>query len=126
VEITMRDTGRTRWAGLLLAAALGLSACGRTTVARILAEPERYTRKGDVRLEGDVVESVSFLGRGAFKLDDGTGTIWIISGQGVPRRGAQVKVNGRIRDVVDVSTIMRLPEQIGSGLVMTDARARAR
>jgi hypothetical protein len=37
-----------------------------------------------------------------------------------------VKVHGRIRDVVDVSTIMRLPEQIGSGLVMTDAGHRAR
>ena len=64
---------------------------------------------------------MSFLGHGAYKLDDGTGTIWVISSHGVPRRGARVNVHGRIRDVVDVSTIMRLPEQIGSGLVMTDA-----
>lgn len=126
--IGMGETRRTRGAAILLAAALGLSVlgCGRTTVARILAEPERYTRGGDVRLRGDVVESVSFLGRGAYKLDDGTGTIWVISTQGVPRRGAYVEAKGRIRDVVDVSTIVRLPEQIGSGLVMTDARSRAR
>lgn len=124
----MGETRRMRGAGVLLAALLGLASlgCGRTTVARILAEPDRYTRGGDVRLEGDVVESVSFLGRGAYKLDDGTGTIWVISTQGVPRRGAHVEAKGRIRDVVDVSTIMRLPDEIGSGLIMTDARSRAR
>src|SRR5436190_15451967 len=123
----MAYIGRMRLAGiLLLAAGLISVGCARTTISRILAEPQRYTHRNDVRLDGDVVESLSFLGHGAYKLDDGTGTIWVISNHGVPRRGAQVKVHGKIRDVVDVSTIMRLPEQIGSGLVMTDASHRAR
>jgi hypothetical protein len=125
----MADTTRMRRARLfLLLGAVGLASlgCHRTTVGRILAEPQRYTHRNDVRLDGDVVESLSFLGHGAYKLDDGTGTIWVISNHGVPRRGARVKVHGKIRDVVDVSTVMRLPEQIGSGLVMTDARHRAR
>ena len=125
----MANTRRTRRPGLfLLLSAVGLSAlgCARTTVSRILAEPQRYTHRGDVRLDGDVVESMSFLGHGAYKLDDGTGTIWVVSNHGVPRRGARVAVHGRIRDVVDVSTVMRLPEEIGSGLVMTDASHRAR
>jgi hypothetical protein len=124
----MRHPFRARAAGILLVAAVALAGlgCRETTIARILAEPERYVREGDVGLQGDVVESVSFLGRGAFRLDDGTGTIWIISNRGVPRRGARVAVKGRIRDVVDVSTLIRLPDQIGSGLVMTDAEYRAR
>lgn len=113
-----------------VAAVVGLAllslACKQTTIDRILAEPERYVNRGDVGLVGDVVESISLLGHGAYKLDDGTGTIWVISKRGVPRRGARVEVKGRIRDVVDVSTIMRLPDQIGSGLVMTDAEQRAR
>jgi hypothetical protein len=120
----MANTRRTRRAGLfLLMGAVSLSAlgCAGTTISRILAEPQKYTRQGDVGLKGDVVESMSFLGHGAYKLDDGTGTIWVISNHGVPRRGARVKVHGKVRDVVDVSTIMRLPDQIGSGLVMTDA-----
>ena len=120
----MANTIRTRRSGLLLlVGAVSLSAlgCAGTTISKILAEPQHYTHKGDVGLTGNVVESMSFLGHGAYKLDDGTGTIWVISNHGVPRRGARVKVHGRIRDVVDVSTIMRLPEQIGSGLVMTDA-----
>ena len=123
----MAYIGRMRLAGiLLLAASLTSVGCARTTISRILAEPQRYTQRQDVRLDGDVVESMSFLGHGAYKLDDGTGTIWVISNHGVPRRGARVKVHGRIRDVVDVSTVMRLPEQIGSGLVMTDAYHRGR
>jgi hypothetical protein len=124
----MNDTMTATWArrgALLLLAGLSLStlACGSTTINHILAEPQRYTQRHDVTLKGDVVESMSFLGRGAYKLDDGTGSIWVISEHGVPRRGARVKVNGRIRDVVDVSTVMRLPDQIGSGLVMTNATA---
>jgi hypothetical protein len=121
-------TNMVRRAAILLLAGLSLStlACASTTISRILAEPQRYTHRNDVRLDGDVVESMSFLGHGAYKLDDGTGTIWVISNHGVPRRGARVKVHGKIRDVVDVSTIMRLPDQIGSGLVMTDAYHRGR
>ena len=125
----MANTTRTRHAGLfLLLGAVSLSAlgCAGTTISRILAEPQRYTHRGDVGLHGDVVESMSFLGHGAYKLDDGTGTIWVISNRGVPRRGARVKVHGRIRDVVDIGTIIRLPDQIGSGLVMTDATVHGR
>jgi hypothetical protein len=104
--------------------ALLAAGCATTNVARLLAEPQRFANR-NVGLKGDVVESVSLLGHGAYKLDDGTGTIWVVSQHGVPRRGARVKVNGRVRDVVDVSTLFKLPEQIGSGLVMVEDRHRA-
>jgi hypothetical protein len=114
---------------MALALAVGLAllgtACEETTVARLLAEPQRYADK-EVGLVGDVVDSVSFLGRGAYKLDDGTGTIWVVSTHGVPRKGARVGVKGRVKDVVDVGRIVQLPEQIGSGLVLTDAEHRAK
>ena len=125
----MANTIRTRHASLfLLLGAVSLSAlgCAGTTISKVLAEPQRYTHRGDVGLSGDVTESVSLLGQGAYKLDDGTGTIWVISQHGVPRKGARVKVNGKIRDVVDLGTIIKLPSQIGSGLVMTDATHHAR
>jgi hypothetical protein len=121
-----RSTRRTGVLLLLGALALSTAGCAHTTISRILAEPQKYTRQNDVHLTGDVTESMSLLGKGAYKLDDGTGTIWVISQHGVPRRGARVKVTGKIRDVVDVSTVMRLPAQIGSGLVMTDATHRAK
>lgn len=110
---------------LVGAFALLAGGCATTNVARLLAEPQRYSNR-NVGLKGDVVESVSLLGHGAYKLDDGTGTIWVVSRHGVPRRGARVKVKGKVRDVVDVSTIFKLPEQIGSGLVMVEDEHRAR
>jgi hypothetical protein len=112
---------------LAFACALGLlaSGCASTTVSRLLAEPQRYANH-NVGLHGDVVESVSLLGNGAYRLDDGTGTIWVISKHGVPRRGARVSVKGRVRDVVDIGTIFKLPQQVGSGLVMVEDHHRAR
>ena len=107
------------------ASSILLSGCATTNVARLLAEPQRFANH-DVGLRGDVVESVSLLGNGAYKLDDGTGTIWVVSRHGVPRRGARVKVKGRVRDVVDIGTLFKLPDQIGSGLVMVEDHHRAR
>lgn len=110
---------------LVSAFALLGAGCASTNVARLLAEPQRYANR-NVGLKGDVVESMSLLGHGVYKLDDGTGTIWVVSRRGVPRRGARVHAKGKIRDVVDVSTIFKLPEQIGSGLVMVEESHRAR
>ena len=124
----MANTRHPRRTGLmLLLGAMSLSAlgCATTTISHVLAEPRKYTHNNDVSLKGHVTESVSFLGHGAYKLDDSTGTIWVISTHGVPRKGAQVKVSGKIRDVVDIGTVMKLPEQIGSGLVMTETSHHA-
>lgn len=110
---------------LVAASALLAAGCATTNVARLLAEPQRYANR-DVGLKGDVVESMSLLGHGVYKLDDGTGTIWIVSRHGVPRKGARVSVKGKVRDVVDVSTIFKLPDEVGSGLVMVEDSHKAR
>lgn len=54
----------------------------------------RY-RDRDVTLSGRVVESISVADRGAYRIDDRTGQIWIISSHGVPRKGATVKLSGQ-------------------------------
>jgi hypothetical protein len=117
---------RARLAGRLavLLLAVGLAACRETTVARLLAEPERWRNK-DVGLKGHVVQSASVLGRGAYQLDDGTGLIWIVSTRGVPREGARVVVKGELKDIVDLGTLVPLPPQIGSGLVLLEEDHRA-
>jgi hypothetical protein len=116
-----------RWAGLLAIStlAVGLAACRETTVARLLAEPERW-RNRDVGLVGNVIQSASVLGRGAYKLDDGTGTIWVVSSHGVPREGARVGVRGELKDIVDLGTLIPLPREVGSGLVLLEKEHRAR
>lgn len=106
------------------AALLVTVACKEVTVNRLLAEPNRYANR-DVGLRGEVVKSVSVLGHGAYQLDDGTGTIWVLSKRGVPRRGARVGVKGRVRDVVDLGEFLKLPDVAGSGLVLMEDEHKA-
>jgi hypothetical protein len=116
---------RRRVAAVLVAGlASTLAACG-TTINHILAEPGRYAER-DVTLSGEVVKSSSVLGRGAYMLDDGTGTLWVVSTRGTPRQGARVKVEGRVRDVVNLGGVLNLPPEVGSGLVMVEKSHRAR
>ncbi len=123
----MKKLEPARFLALALVALTALTgaACRETTINRLLAEPGRYAND-EVGLKGDVVDSVSILGRGAYKLDDGTGTIWVVSDKGVPRRGARVGVKGKVRDVVDLGTLIPLPPQVGSGLVLVESEHRAR
>jgi hypothetical protein len=110
----------------ILALGVGLMGCRETTISRILAEPNRY-HDDEVGLKGDVIRSASLLGSGAYQLDDGTGTIWVVSTKGVPRQGARVAVRGKVRDVVDVGVLgITLPREVGSGLVLLESEHRAR
>jgi hypothetical protein len=115
-----------RVAGLLSvgAAAILAAGCAGTTINHVLAEPQRYANK-DVTLKGDVTRSASVLGKGAYQLDDGTGTIWVVSTHGVPRQGAHIKARGRVKDVVDLGGIIPLPREVGSGLVLVESEHKA-
>jgi hypothetical protein len=115
---------RTAAAAAALALCLGLTGCRETTINKLLAEPNRYHDE-EVGLRGEVVKSASVLGTGAYQLDDGTGTIWVVSKKGVPRQGARVAVKGKVRDVVDVGGVISLPREIGSGLVLVESEHRA-
>jgi hypothetical protein len=67
---------------------------------------------------------VGLLGHGAFELDDGTGRIWVVSRRGIPRKGAHVKAEGRVKDVVDAGGILPLPKEVGSGVVLIEQDRR--
>jgi hypothetical protein len=111
-----------RFVAIILA--LGLWGCATKTINHIMAEPSRYNNR-DVTIKGTVVKSASLLGHGTYQIDDGTGTLWVVSKKGVPRKGARVKVTGKIRDVVDLGAVVKLPEAVGSGLVMTESKHKA-
>lgn len=73
----------------------------RVSIADISANPSRYADK-DVAIAGTVRDSygVSIPGTpirgGAYKIDDGTGSIWILTEDSVPTKGTQIGVKGRI------------------------------
>jgi hypothetical protein len=112
---------------VLVLGALVLSACATRSVNQILADPSRY-RNREVRLSGSVVESYSFADRGAYRIDDQSGQLWVVSDRGVPRKGARVTVKGTIREGFNLGTLgdrINLPAGIGSGLVMMESSHKA-
>ncbi|MFM9905363.1 MAG: hypothetical protein ACKVQJ_12435 [Pyrinomonadaceae bacterium] len=86
-------------------AAVGLltTACpARTSIADIEANPGKYQNK-DVAIAGIVKDSYGLsipgtrIGGGAYKIDDGTGSMWVLVTDGnVPSKGSEVGVRGRI------------------------------
>jgi|CXWL01.1.fsa_nt_gi hypothetical protein len=98
---------RTLATSILIAivAAMSLFTTGcpeRKSIAEIEANPGKYHNK-NVVVAGRVVDSYGFsvpgtrIGGGAYKLDDGTGSIWVLVTDGnVPTRGAEVGVKGKL------------------------------
>jgi hypothetical protein len=80
---------------LVIPALALLTACGSVKISRINADPSRYANR-TVSVNGRVTNSIGVLGTGGYQVDDGTGTIYVLSRTGVPSRGAEVRVTGRV------------------------------
>jgi hypothetical protein len=98
---------RTRSASLalvLFAALLAFAGTCRNNptvvpIKSLLDDPTRYDRQ-IVRVTGTVSGSAGVFGYGTYVVDDGTGTIRVVSrGGGAPRDGARVGVEGEFRSV---------------------------
>ncbi|MBN2338848.1 MAG: hypothetical protein JXP48_09940 [Acidobacteria bacterium] len=111
------------WTAIVCSVLL-LAGCEQKTINEILADPSRYANK-EVAVAGTVTWSTSLLGNGVYEIEDGTGKLLVVSTSGVPRKGAQVVVKGKIREGFDLSTF-RLPDPIASGLVLMESSHKAR
>jgi hypothetical protein len=112
----------------LSVSALASAACASRTVNQVLADPSRY-RDREVQLSGDVVDSYSLASRGAYRLDDGTGQLWIVSDQGVPRTSARVTVKGTIREGFNLGSLggqLTLPPGVAAGMVLVESSHKAK
>ena len=121
--------GNRVWTGVVfLAILVSAAGCPRRTIRQVMAESNRYAQQ-EVGIEGDSVESYLVLGRGAYRIDDGTDRLWVVSWntrKGVPRKGARVYVKGNIRDGYDLQSVVKLRERLSSGLVMLEKDHKAR
>jgi len=93
---------------LVLAALLSLAlidGCKNTvTIKSLLDDPPRYDRQ-TVRVAGTVGRSIGVLGYGAYQIDDGTGSLTVVSKEGgAPREGARVGVEGEFRAAFTLGT----------------------
>ena len=86
-----------------LTALLFLSCKTNTTpIKTLLDDPSRFDGK-TVRILGEVQGSVGLLGYGAYQVNDGTGTLSVVTqGGGAPRQGARVGVEGTFRSAYTI------------------------
>lgn len=107
---------------VVMAVAVFAAACEKVTVSRLTNEPTRYLNK-EVGIIGTVSDSygLSVLGQGGgiYKINDGTGSIWVISQQGVPTKGTRVGVKGRVQNGVVYNG-----RNYGLGMIESDRRVR--
>lgn len=102
--VSQRPTGmdrfkRTVFGCTLAAALLFTSGCGSVKIGRILSDPSRFNNR-NVTVKGTVNRSVGAIVAGVYEVRDETGSIYVLSGGSTPRKGAEVKVDGRVNSGV--------------------------
>lgn len=119
----MKNINKAFLLGVILLAGLILTACPkRTAIADIQANPAKYSNK-EVAVAGTVKESfgVSIPGTryrgGVYKIDDGTGSIWVLTQETLPPKGTRIGVKGKIQDGLNVNG-----KNYGLGLIENDRR----
>ena len=121
-------TTHRRGLALLFVLALATAGCGAITINKVLADPGRY-RNDRVTVHGTVTESVSVLGRGAYRISDRDQSLWVITNGGAPRKGARVSVSGRVQEGYDLGflgNVVKLPGSVQSGVVLIESSHKAR
>src|SRR5262249_30230724 len=93
----MRKQTKLGLVAVLIGVALLLAGCPeQTSIASINRDPGAYMNK-EVTVAGTVSRSFGLLGNGVYEVNDGTGSIWVLSqGYGVPSDGAKVGVTGTV------------------------------
>jgi hypothetical protein len=88
-----------------IAVALLIAGCTSTTpIKTLLDDPGSWNNK-TVNIEGDVSSAMGVLGYGAYKLNDGTGSILVVTKSGgAPRDGAKVGVRGVFHNAFTLGT----------------------
>ena len=119
----MKKETKAIFLGLVLMLGLLATACPqRTSIANIESNPSKYYDK-EVAVAGTVQNSyglsVPVIGRGGgiYKVDDGTGSIWVVTQRSVPSKGARVGVKGRIQNGLNYNG-----KNYGLGLIEDDRR----
>ena len=103
----MRNKTKTILCGLMLSMIAFVAACPeRRSIADIESNPSKYLNKS-VAVAGTVKDSygvsIPIVGvrGGIYKIDDGTGTLWVVTENSVPTKGTQVGVKGRLQNGIN-------------------------
>ena len=95
MRLRRRHTVSIALAALL---ALALASCTSTTPIKTLLDDPSHFDKQTVSIVGTVKNAAGVMGYGAYQVDDGTGTLTVLTQVcGAPREGAKVGVSGEFR-----------------------------
>lgn len=107
-------TASCRARSLLAAALLLLAACAGTPVAgnavsieAIQGDPRTWVGRRVV-IEGQVTHTMSLVLARYFTLDDGTGTMTVLTDRPLPARGQRMRVSGKVSDFFSLGSEGRL------------------
>ena len=106
--------------GLILSIGLFLTACpSRTSIGNIESNPSKYVGR-ETAVAGRVTNSfgIAVLG-GVYKVDDGTGSIWVLTNRSVPSKNSSVGVKGKIQDGLSFGG-----KSYGLGMIEDDRRIK--
>jgi hypothetical protein len=121
----MRKTATWLGIALILSATLFLTACPQpVTISKLSNESDKYVNK-DVTIVGKVQKgyglSVPVMGMrgGVYKIDDGTGSIWVVTDRNVPSEGTRIGITGRLQEGVNFNG-----KNYGLGIYEKDRRIK--
>jgi hypothetical protein len=94
---------------LFILASLAIACNGifATPIRKIIDNPRDYDGK-TVTVSGKVTEIFSFFVLKYFVLDDGTGTITVITRRPLPKKGAKIRVKGEVREMFSLGSTQTL------------------
>ena len=109
--------------GLILSIAFLAAACEEASISKIQNNPSKYYNK-EVGFVGTVSDAYGFSvlgqGGGIYKVDDGSGSIWVVSQNGgVPTKGTRIGVKGRVQNGVNWNG-----KNYGLGVIETGRRVK--
>ncbi len=92
---------------IIVVLTLSLGGCiGRDKIGDISSNIVKYDGK-EVNIKGEVTEelSIPLVSQGAYKIDDGTGSIWVVTTKGTPSKGEEVSVAGRVNSAFKIGAV---------------------
>lgn len=109
---------------VLIAGILTIACPERTSIADIEANPSKFLNKSTA-IAGTVKDSYGLnipltgIRGGIYKIDDGTGSIWVVTQNSVPTKGTQIGVKGKIQNGVNYNG-----KNYGLGMMEEDRRLK--
>lgn len=103
----MNKGTKTILIGLILLVGLMMAACPkRTSISDIENNPSKFYNKtvavaGEVKTSYGVNIPLINESGGIYKVDDGTGSIWVMTKKSVPSKGALLGVKGKVQNGVN-------------------------